>query len=93
MFNAIILAAGEGKRMKSAKSKVLHDVSFQPLVKWVIDATADAEKQIVADVLKYLHGQLVNEIDNHAGLENPETVRLADAIKQSDLPLQRRRNV
>ena len=47
MFNTIILAAGEGKRMKSAKSKVLHEVSFQPLVKWVIDATADAEKQIV----------------------------------------------
>ena len=44
---------------------------------------SDAEKQIVADVLKYLHGQLVNDIDNHAGLENPETVRLADAIKQS----------
>lgn len=47
MFNAIILAAGEGKRMKSSLSKVLHEISFQPLVKWVIDATADADKQIV----------------------------------------------
>ena len=47
MFNTIILAAGEGKRMKSSKSKVLHEISFQPLVKWVIDATVDAEKQIV----------------------------------------------
>ena len=42
-----------------------------------------AEKQIVANVLHHLHRQLVNEIDNHAGLKTPEVVRLADAIKQS----------
>ena len=47
MFNAIILAAGEGKRMKSSVSKVLHKISFFPVVEWVIDATADAKEQIV----------------------------------------------
>ena len=45
MFSAIILAAGEGKRMKSSLSKVLHKVSSQPLVKWVIDATDDADPE------------------------------------------------
>ena len=47
MFNAIILAAGEGKRMKSSKSKVLHEISFQPLVKWVMDAVSDADTTVV----------------------------------------------
>ena len=47
MFNAIILAAEEGQKMNSAKPGFLHEVSFQPLVKWVVDATADAKKQIV----------------------------------------------
>ena len=47
MFNTIILAAGESKRKKSAKSKVLHDVLFQPLIKWVIDAAKDADNHIV----------------------------------------------
>lgn len=44
---------------------------------------SDAEKQIVTDVLHYLHKQLVNEIDNHAGLRNPEIARLANAVKNS----------
>ena len=35
---AIVLAGGEGKRMKSNKPKVLSQVLFQPMLKWVVDA-------------------------------------------------------
>lgn len=35
---AVILAAGEGKRMKSKNSKVIHKVCGKPLIKWVYDA-------------------------------------------------------
>lgn len=35
---AIILAAGDGKRMKSHKSKVCCEVLFKPMLSWVIDA-------------------------------------------------------
>lgn len=35
---AVILAAGEGKRMKSQKAKVLQEVLFKPMLDWVIDA-------------------------------------------------------
>ena len=39
---AIILAAGEGKRMKSKKAKVVHKVCGKEMVKWVRDAALNA---------------------------------------------------
>ena len=35
---AVILAAGEGTRMKSSKPKVMAEVLFKPMINWVIDA-------------------------------------------------------
>ena len=39
---ALILAAGAGTRMKSAKPKVLHEMLGKPLVRWVVDAAKAA---------------------------------------------------
>ncbi len=39
---AIVLAAGKGTRMKSKKPKVAHDILGKPLVRWVVDAAAEA---------------------------------------------------
>lgn len=39
---AVILAGGEGKRMKSDRPKVLSEVLFKPLIRWVIDAVREA---------------------------------------------------
>ena len=39
---ALILAAGAGTRMKSAKPKVLHEVLGKPMVRWVVDAAREA---------------------------------------------------
>lgn len=39
---SIILAAGDGKRMKSENPKVLSEVLFKPMIKWVLDAVEDA---------------------------------------------------
>jgi len=38
----IILAAGDGKRMKSEKPKVLMEVAFEPMLIWVIDSAVEA---------------------------------------------------
>lgn len=35
---AVILAAGEGKRMKAAMPKAMTEVLFQPMIDWVLDA-------------------------------------------------------
>ncbi|GGO77325.1 bifunctional protein GlmU [Marinobacterium nitratireducens] len=42
-MDVIILAAGQGSRMKSDKPKVLHPVGGKPMVQHVIDAAADLE--------------------------------------------------
>ncbi len=39
---AVILAAGLGKRMKSALPKVLHQAAGKPLIRWVADAARGA---------------------------------------------------
>ena len=40
---ALILAAGDGKRMKSRHPKVLCEVLFKPMLSWVIDSCRQAE--------------------------------------------------
>ncbi len=42
---AVILAAGEGKRMRSNKSKVLLEVQLKPMLGWVTDAIRNADIQ------------------------------------------------
>ncbi len=43
---AVILAAGEGKRMKSRLPKVLCQVLFKPMIDWVIDAAAGTAAEV-----------------------------------------------
>lgn len=46
---SVILAAGEGTRMKSKKSKVLHEICNKPILEYVIDSSRGAkiDKNIV----------------------------------------------
>ena len=37
---AIVLAAGEGTRMKSNHAKVSHRILDKPMINWVVDASA-----------------------------------------------------
>jgi bifunctional UDP-N-acetylglucosamine pyrophosphorylase/glucosamine-1-phosphate N-acetyltransferase len=50
---AIILAAGQGKRMKSAKAKVLHQVCGQPMIRYVVDAARGAGAKTIVVVVGY----------------------------------------
>jgi 2-C-methyl-D-erythritol 4-phosphate cytidylyltransferase len=47
----IVLAAGEGKRMKSATPKVLHEVAWRPMLSYVMDAAASMKPKKTVVVL------------------------------------------
>ena len=57
--SAIILAAGEGTRMKSKKPKVAHEVLGKPLVRWVVAAAHEAGMQAVVCVLGHAREQVI----------------------------------
>lgn len=59
----IILAAGEGKRMKSKLPKVLHKVCGEPMIDYVISALKDAGVEDYIVVVG--HGK--DEVINHLG--------------------------
>jgi bifunctional UDP-N-acetylglucosamine pyrophosphorylase/glucosamine-1-phosphate N-acetyltransferase len=55
---AIILAAGHGKRMKSEKAKVLHEVCGQPMIRYVVDAARGAGARTIVVVVGYAADQV-----------------------------------
>lgn len=57
---ALILAAGDGKRMKSEEPKVLSKVVFTPMIKWVIDSLHEADINSIGVVCGYKHETLKN---------------------------------
>ncbi len=55
---AIILAAGEGKRMKSNHPKVLSNVLFKPMLRWVMDAVQSAGIRQMCVVAGFKHEEV-----------------------------------
>lgn len=53
-INAVILAAGEGTRMKSKMPKVLHEVMGRPMVKRVVDTAKDLEAKNICVVTGHM---------------------------------------
>lgn len=62
-LSAIILAAGEGKRMKSKYSKVLHKLSGKPMIEYVYDAV----KETGIDDCIVIVGHKAEEVKNFMG--------------------------
>lgn len=55
---AVILAGGQGKRMKSNKPKALCEVLFKPMIDWTIDAARSAKVDDICVVTGHLHEML-----------------------------------
>ncbi|MFI5285993.1 MAG: NTP transferase domain-containing protein [Candidatus Dormibacteria bacterium] len=53
---AVILAAGQGKRMRSAVPKVLHPLGGRPLILHVVDAVRAATSSVPLVVSQGGHG-------------------------------------
>ncbi|MDD5953038.1 MAG: sugar phosphate nucleotidyltransferase [Oscillospiraceae bacterium] len=80
---AVILAAGEGKRMKSNHPKVLSKVLFKPMLRWVLDAVCDAGVQKLCVVTGFRH----EEVESY--LQSAQT-ELADVYLTTALQTERK---
>ncbi len=66
-LRAVILAAGQGTRMKSTLPKVLHDVAGRPMISWVVDAVAAVSPDQIMVVIG--HGAEAVEESLGGGIE------------------------
>ena len=57
---AIILAGGKGTRMKSEKPKVMCEVLFVPMIKYVLDAVKEAGVKDICVITGYEHEVVEN---------------------------------
>ena len=80
MIRAIVLAAGKGTRMKSARSKVLHEVCGRPMLWYVIRALRSAG---VDEILVVVNAELEGEVAgfNVASVLQSEQLGTGHAVK------------
>jgi len=65
---AIILAAGQGKRMKSERAKVLHEVCGRPMIGYVVEAARGAGARTIVVVVGYGADQVRACLENEPGV-------------------------
>lgn len=77
---AIVLAAGEGTRMKSKKPKVAHEVLGKPLVRWVVDAAREAGINQVVSVVGHGRDQVEPLVADTTAVVQEQRRGTADAV-------------
>ncbi len=61
MIRAIVLAAGKGTRMKSARTKVLHEICGRPMLWYVVQALRQAG---IGEIVVVVNAELRDEIES-----------------------------
>src|ERR1044072_4018481 len=87
-LNVVILAAGQGKRMKSALPKVLQPLAGKPLLKHVIDAAQALQASSVCVVYGH-RGEAVREAlksESVSWVEQAQQLGTGHAVQQA-LPM------
>lgn len=84
-ITALILAAGEGKRMKSKKSKLIHLICGKAIVEWVYNAVAGAGIRDVVVVAGKKADQVMDCMKDRAGfvMQN-EQLGTGHAVMQAE---------
>lgn len=78
---AIVLAAGEGTRMKSNHAKVSHKILGKPMIRWIVDATIAAGCERVVVVVGS-HADEVRAILDEAYAGSPVTVETVEQTER-----------
>lgn len=86
MLKTIILAAGKGTRMRSAKAKVLHKIADKPLLHHVYDTCQQIENNSVLIVYGYEGEQIKRESQQLVAewIEQKEQLGTGHAVQQAE---------
>lgn len=81
---AVILAAGEGTRMKSSKPKVMAELLFKPMIDWVTDAAQQGGAEDICIVTGYQAKILEDHLDGrYKTVEQKERLGTGHAVMQA----------
>src|SRR5688572_31353456 len=67
-LHVVVLAAGKGTRMKSARPKVLHNVAGKPMIDHVMAAARSLAPRTTTFVLGHMKELLRQELDRFSGV-------------------------
>lgn len=84
-LNIIILAAGQGTRMHSAKPKVLHELAGKPILQWIVDTALQLEPDKIYIVYGFGGEQVKAAIEENSAIvwvEQKEQLGTGHAVAQ-----------
>ena len=83
-FSLVVLAAGQGKRMRSENSKVVHKVCGKEMINWVLDAGLGAGCKKAAVVVGHRKDQVIAAVGDRAeAVEQREQLGTGHAVMQA----------
>lgn len=82
---AVILAAGEGTRMKSSKPKVMAELLFKPMIDWVADAAKAGGAEDIC-IVKGYQAQILEEhlAGKYKTVEQAQRLGTGHAVMQAE---------
>lgn len=90
---AVILAAGQGKRMKSKHAKVMCQVLFKPMIDWVCDSVINAGINDICVVTGHCSHEVIDHLgEKYSIVQQTERLGTGHAVMQADEYLCERNN-
>jgi bifunctional UDP-N-acetylglucosamine pyrophosphorylase/glucosamine-1-phosphate N-acetyltransferase len=84
----IILAAGKGKRMKSARPKVMHELAGRPMINWLLESVEKVGAGRIIVVAGPDMEDLKEAVSPHTCVVQDQPLGTADAVKAGMAPLE-----
>lgn len=88
---AIVLAAGDGKRMRSSRPKVLCEVLFRPMIRWIAGVLEECGVRDICAVLGTGADQVHAAVPRFSRVEQKERLGTGHAVMQAKAFLQEHR--
>lgn len=77
----VILTAGFGKRMKSAKPKVMHEIAGQPMIKWLLRSVEDLAPEKIIVVTAPDAVSVAQTVKPHMTVVQQKPLGTGDAVR------------